>query len=159
MFKPTDFTIIVDSREQTPLNFKIKDFEIPTIEKGLPTGDYSVVGLEDHICVERKSLADLVGCVTSGRDRFERELMRMQAYPTRLLVIESTWSEIEAGKYRSKTNPQSVVGSLISWQERYNIPIMMCENHTRAGLMTARFLFSAVKRRVIEHQRFFKKID
>lgn len=155
--KPTDFTIVIDSREQTPLNFKIKDFEIPTLVKALPTADYSVKGLEQHIAVERKSLPDLVACVTRERERFEKELQRLQAYPTRLLVIESTWSEIEAGNYRSKTNPQSVVGSLISWQERYSIPIMMCENHTRAGLMTARFLFSAVKRRYFEYAQFFKK--
>ena len=157
MLKPTDFTIVVDKREKTPLSFKIKDFEIPTIEGTLPTGDYSVLGLESKISVERKSLPDLIGSVTHDRDRFERELQRLAAYPTRLIVIESTWKDIEEGNYRSKANPQSIVGTLIAYQERYCIPIMMAEDHERAGLMTARFLFSAVKRRYKEYYQFFKK--
>ena len=154
--KPTDITIVIDTREQTPLSFEIKDIKIPTVAGSLPTGDYSVQNLEHKIAVERKSLADLVMCVGRERERFEKELQRLAAYESRLLVVESSWEEIEAGKYRSKINPQSVVGSLLSWQEKYNLPIMMAIDHERAGLMTARYLFSAVKRRYREYYQFFK---
>jgi len=68
-------TIIVDSREQTPLVFA----HLPFIVSGLPTGDYSVKGLEDDFTVERKTLSDLYGSLTSGRERFMRELQRMRA--------------------------------------------------------------------------------
>ena len=156
--KPQDITIIVDKREQTPLSFNIKDISIPTELGTLQTGDYSVKGLESKISVERKSLSDLLGCIGNDRERFERELERISAFETRALVIESTWEEIEAGNYyKSKVHPNAVIGSLLSWQEKYSLPIMMCVDHERTGLMTARLLFSAVKRRYSEYYQFFKK--
>ena len=78
-----EITIITDSREQTPLIFT----NFPTVTAGLPTGDYSIAGLEDDFCIERKSLSDLYGSLTSGRDRFMRELQRMRAYQFRRLLI------------------------------------------------------------------------
>ena len=73
------FTVVVDSREQNPLDFG----SWPTITKALPTGDYSVAGIETLIAIERKSLSDLVGSFTGGRDRFEREMLRMKSYRCR----------------------------------------------------------------------------
>ena len=69
MLKPEDITAIIDTREQQPLAL-----ELDTVPGTLATGDYSVHGLEDLLTVERKSLDDLLGCMTSGRPRFEREL-------------------------------------------------------------------------------------
>ena len=158
MLKPEQITIIVDTREQTPLDFKIKDIQIPTEIATLRTGDYSCKGLEHKIAIERKSLPDLLGCIGNGRERFEHELQRMKAYETRALVIESSWREIEFGQYkRSKLHPNSVLGSLISWQERYSIPIMMVDNHARAGAFVARLIYSAVKQRYTEYFQFFSK--
>ena len=78
-------TVVIDSREQAPL-----PISFPSLTAGLPTGDYSVLGLENDFCVERKSLGDLYGSLTSGRERFSRELQRMRAYRfARLLIIGS----------------------------------------------------------------------
>ena len=73
-FTTDDVLAIIDTREQLPLELPLR-----SITDTLPTGDYSVSGFEDLICVERKSLPDLIGCMTSGRTRFERELQRMKA--------------------------------------------------------------------------------
>jgi len=153
MLKPEHIVITIDTREQTPLSFDIGDISIPTMSATLKTGDYSALHFQDEICIERKSLPDLLGCIGKSRERFEAELMRMQAYPTRALVIESSGAEIEAGIYkRSKVHPNAVIGSLLSWQERFQIPIMMCDNRERAGRFVARFIFSAIKRRVAKYQ-------
>jgi len=42
-------TILIDTREQTPLTFA----HFPTERATLPTGDYSARGLETCFCVER----------------------------------------------------------------------------------------------------------
>src|SRR5690242_13649754 len=62
------FITIIDTRETAPYSFAglradAKDHNrqlvIPTKFAGLPTGDYSIEGMENLIVVERKSLADL----------------------------------------------------------------------------------------------------
>ena len=82
-FSSDDVVAVIDTREQLPLELPLR-----SITGTLPTGDYSVSGFEDLICVERKSLPDLIGCMTSGRTRFEKELQRMKAYDARCVVVE-----------------------------------------------------------------------
>jgi ERCC4-type nuclease len=50
--------LVIDSREQAPLAFE----RLESVRGTLRTGDYSVRGLEDLFSVERKTVADLVGC-------------------------------------------------------------------------------------------------
>ena len=92
-----------------------------TVEvKKLATGDYSIEGHEDKVCVERKSKVDLFGTLTSGRDRFERELIRMTKMQSPHIVCEAEWSEIlnDPPKY-SKTKPKSIYRSVLAWIQRY----------------------------------------
>ena len=58
----------------------------------LATGDYTVKGLEHVVAVERKSLPDLLGCIGRDHARFDREVLRLLAYPVRCLIVESTWA-------------------------------------------------------------------
>src|ERR1700676_181303 len=95
---PEAVTAIIDTREQTPLDLAPLRVELGT----LATGDYSVAGLETIVAIERKSLPDLLSCIGQERERFDREVVRLLAYPVRALVVESTWSELEAGDWRSK---------------------------------------------------------
>ena len=92
--RPEDVTAIVDTREQMPLSLEPLRVEFAT----LPTGDYSLKGLENIVAVERKGLGDLLSCVGVERKRFDREVKRLLAYPVRCLVIESTGSV----KYQSQ---------------------------------------------------------
>jgi len=80
--------IIVDTREQRP--YKFKDSQVKT----LACGDYSILGLEDCIAIERKTIDDLIGCLTSDRQRFEKELYRGKALDYMALVAEATLSDI-----------------------------------------------------------------
>ena len=73
----TNLTIIEDSREQNPLNLgDIRGVEV--VRQGLKTGDYSLVGHEDEICFERKSVPDLVGTLIGGHERFLREMVEIK---------------------------------------------------------------------------------
>ena len=96
--EPEQVTAVIDTREQTPLDLTPLRMTTGT----LTTGDYSVLGLELVVAIERKSLSDLLCCVGRERDRFDREVMRLLAYPVRCLVVEATWPEIEQGEWRSQ---------------------------------------------------------
>jgi hypothetical protein len=74
----------------------------------------------------------LYGSVTWGRDRFEREIERLNdlAAPKQYaagfaaVVIEATWPEImDPAEHRpgweNRTEPQSVVGTIVAWSIRY----------------------------------------
>lgn len=129
-------TIITDSREQVN-GHVLKYFDahhIPHIGRKLDTGDYSAqlgeMSLEHDICVERKhNLDEICGNFTAERERFEREFMRAKAYGTKVVLIveNASWGDIFLGNYRSKTQPKSLFGSLLSWMVRYNITITFCK--------------------------------
>lgn len=133
---------IVDSREQNPLDLQ----PLRQVAGTLATGDYSLRGLETVIAIERKSLADLLGCVGQARDRFHREVLRLLAYPVRALVVESTWPELERGQWRSKVSPPAALGTVLNWISM-GLPVIMAGDHNRAGRYVSRILFVAARRR------------
>ena len=118
---PTPLVILVDTREQLPYSFDTSPRYLGTTVASakLDTGDYSVPGGEHRIAVERKSMPDLVGCLTQGRARFERELQRAQALDIFAVVIEGTMTELAHGEYRSQLRPWAALQTLATWTIRY----------------------------------------
>ena len=119
---------------------------LKTITATLQTGDYSLAGLEKIIAIERKSLPDLLSCVGSERERFDREIQRLLAFQTKALVVESSWPELEAGNWRSKVTPAAAVGSVLGWAA-LGIPVIMAGDHERAGRFVSRMLYLTARRR------------
>lgn len=102
----------------------------------LPDG--SVYSLESCCCIERKyAIDELVQCFTRDRTRFRNEFERARAANAKLylLVEMASWEKLYAGMYRSKASPQSIVGSLASWQSRYNFQILFCMPGTTGRLI------------------------
>lgn len=144
-------TIIIDSREQTPLMFSY-----PSITAGLATGDYSVVGLENDFCVERKSLGDLFGSLTSGRDRFMRELQRMKAFPFARLLIIGSIHEIEQGSSRARgINPKAIIHSLHAIEAR-GVPVVFASSPAEASALVERWAFWSLRELTKKHQTILK---
>lgn len=152
--KPEHIIAIRDSREQKPLDLAPLKVRAGTLQ----TGDYSVAGLEHVIAIERKELSDLIQCVTRERERFEKEMQRLLAYPCRAIVVEADWSTIELKQYRSQAHPNSVMGSLMSWIAQ-GVPIIMIGDRARANVWVARLLFLAAKRRWAENYSFLESIS
>ena len=140
--RPDQVVAVIDSREQTPLDLS----PLQTIVSTLPTGDYSIAGLEDVVAIERKSLGDLLSCVGRERERFDREVQRLLAYPVRALVIEATWQDIERGDWRGSITPTQALGSVLGWMAS-GLPVAMVGDHTRAGRYVWQLLFTAARRR------------
>jgi len=139
--------ILIDTREQAPFAFSL-----PTEAATLDTGDYSVKGLQHLIAVERKSLDDLLACCGRERDRFKRELQRLQAYWFRLLVIESDATTLEAGRWRSKLHSSHTLGSLAAWSAQFTLPIWLGGDHEACGRHVERYLYQCVRRVRAEYE-------
>lgn len=128
------FTVIVDTREQSPYQFQTfkadakyktqtglpRPLFIPVETATLKTADYSIKGYETEIAIERKSLTDLFGTLGSGRERFIRELERLSEFKVAHVVIEADWRTIlESPPERTKLSPKSVFRSINAWEQEF----------------------------------------
>ena len=143
--KLMDLVILVDSREQQPLAFG----DIATKRATLATGDYSCVcdgvDLRDVVAIERKSVSDLLGCIGSQRERFERELERLAQLRYRALLIEGTLAEVAAGLPCSRLSENQILGSLLAWCWKYGAPPIFAGNRTYAARVVATLLRHAAR--------------
>lgn len=122
MSKPSPvYEIIIDTREQTPLTGWGSDVRL--FRGKLDTGDYSIKGLESEICVERKSLSDWLSTIFHGQERFRNELLRMQSYAIKVIVVEASYRTILSGNYGnySRANPSSVASMAASIFANYGL--------------------------------------
>jgi DNA excision repair protein ERCC-4 len=128
MLVPTPYTIVIDSREQAPYRFTAslrgprgRLYAVQTTVSGLASGDYSLVGMESRVAVERKSLADAYSTLGQGRARFIRELQRLNTLEFAAIVIEADWTTIMTDPpARSRLLPKTVFASVCAWQQRYS---------------------------------------
>lgn len=129
------FTVIVDTREKRPLSFTGH----PVVRRGLRTGDYSIDGYADKIAIERKSLPDLLGSLTSGRKRMDACVERLLQYESKALLIEAMPFNLENGCWRPKVHPNAVLGSVISWKMR-GLPVIYASTQEQASRYVLWFL-------------------
>ena len=88
--------------------------------------------------IERKmSIDELCQCYTHDRDRFVREFERADRDGAKiyLLVEDATWERFYAGKYRSRMQPQSLIGSTLAWLARYKCQVVFCRQETSGKLI------------------------
>lgn len=95
--------VLVDTREQRLLVFPT----LPSRSAGLVTGDYLAEALEHVVAVERKSVPDLTGSLSSGRERFERELHRLRGFDVpRLLIVDEGPGQRLAPRHHTRPLPR-----------------------------------------------------
>lgn len=149
--------IVCDTREQTP--WKFSTF-VNVVVGTLHTGDYSLAGFEDRACVERKSLEDYVGTVVNDyfrRDdeppkRFERELIRMQSFDLRAIIVEGSWADLRDGNYASQVHPSAIFGATCCLMVDYRVPVLMCHDRAIASRVCERLLRRYFERRLQEQE-------
>ena len=133
--------VLVDSREQRPFSFAGPRYEGVEVETAaLTIGDYSLGGLADKVAVERKELPDLVQCLGRERERFERELQRGAALDAFVVVVEASWADLAAGRYRSRLNPHAACQSVLAFSGRYRLPFLFAGSRAAAEYVTWGFL-------------------
>ncbi len=145
---PLPFLIQVDTREKKPYEF----VGHKTIVVGLRTGDYGIGEYYGEVAIERKSWSDFYGCLAKGRGRFEDELARLSRIPHSHVVIEADFDDLAAWFIRkapggrrvlSKVPPAVAIGSIISWSNKFRVPIWLCGDRKRAEWWTVKLLSDA----------------
>jgi ERCC4-type nuclease len=135
-------TLLVDTREQNPLNFARFNGWFAAIEKkALALGDYSIAGLEDICAVERKDLSDLVHSSTVDRPAFISRLRRMATYPHRLLVITTTLSQIKSRYEHTTVDPNRTTQFLVAVLAGLQVPFVCTETHELGEELVASYLY------------------
>src|ERR1022692_1606102 len=81
------YTVIRDTREQKGWDFFEDDYCDGMIEKKLDSGDYSILGLENVFCIEKKrNTAELAKNIFEKR--FFAELQRLEKFDYSFLILE-----------------------------------------------------------------------
>jgi len=126
--------ILIDSREQIPLDFKVEGAISEITTDGLPIGDYWGLyesGETMPVIFERKEIADLFGSLTSGMERFKREIKRAQENNLKLvIIINGTIKDILEGAEYSSVNGSSILKTLFTLWVKYDVIPVFCRNKT-----------------------------
>ncbi len=135
--------IIVDTYERYAWAFSRQ--QAGTTRRALPAGDYAVE-LDGRIvaAVERKSLADLVSTMTSGKLCYL--LADLAALPTAAVVVEDRYSAVFK---LTRVRPSTIANGLGEAAARFPaVPVVFAETRPLAQEWTFRFLGAA-----LEHHR------
>lgn len=131
------FKVIIDTREQQPWQFERTIAE----HKKLDTGDYSIEGYEEILCIERKkSVSEIANNITESR--FKDVISRMNTYKYSFLILEFSLSDIYRYPVGSnvpkhmwnkiKISPGFIIKNLLELQIKNNIQILFCDNPANA---------------------------
>jgi len=133
------YTIIQDTREQQGLFFGPYDQCEGMITEKLDTGDYTIEGLEDKICIERKaSVEEIAINLGQKKHAFMAEVKRMEPFEHKFLVCEFTLDDVlkfpegtripEAKKKTLKITGKYLMKSLNELAIYNDIHVVFCEN-------------------------------
>lgn len=147
--------IVVDTREKK--NQHVLDYfrkkDVPFKFKTMKTGDYSAMipanpemGITRDIyltaALERKNGVDELVESIKDRTRFENELIRASKNPFVLIVEDlEGYQKILNGMYRSKYEPKSLLGSLKTFEVRYNFSTVFISPATTGNYIYHHFLY------------------
>ena len=131
------FTIIVDTREQTPWEFGFHN----TAKRKLDTGDYSMEGFESLFTIERKrSVSEIANNLSESR--FKDALERLGKIPHSFMIMEFSLDEIYQFPVGSdipkkmwdklRISGNYIMKCLIEAQLNYNIHILFCDDAENA---------------------------
>ena len=133
------FQILVDSHEQYAWRFAQQQADV--VRRALRAGDYGVeVDGTLVATVERKSLADFVSTLTTGKLRYL--LADLASVPRAALVVEDRYSAVFK---LDRVRPAVVADGLAEAQVRFpTVPIVFTETRQLAQEWTYRFLGAAL---------------
>lgn len=117
--------IITDTREQLPY--------WTTERKTLIVGDYTTKKLLGKFHIERKSLQDLYGTITSGNQRFKHELFRAAYHRINIeIYVEGSLEDFIAKKFpkgEERKVPGSILEKLVkTFEKKYYLKFVWAKN-------------------------------
>ena len=155
MAKSPSYTVVKDSREQDGYTFNrytssYNECKGMVVRK-LDTGDYSIEGLEDKVCIERKGrISELAINLGKDKHRFMREIERMKEFPFKFLVLEFSLEDVMSFPEGSaipdenwntlKITNKYMLKMLIELQKYDDIHVIFCGSKKNAKLVVSSIL-------------------
>lgn len=145
------FTVIKDTREQDGYYFKQHNTCAGMVERKLDTGDYSIEGLEDKLCIERKGCVEELA-VNLGQKKyaFLEEIDRMAPFPHKFLILEFSLEDLIKfpeetripikNKASVKITGKYMLKCLCEFQLYNNVNVLFCGNKYNAFIMVSSIL-------------------
>jgi ERCC4-type nuclease len=145
------FTVIKDTREQDGYFFSEFNTCAGMVEEKLDTGDYSIKGMEDKICIERKGcVEELAVNLGQKKHAFLAEIERMTPFPHKFIVLEFSLEDLikfpdetripVKNKASLKITGKYMLKCLFEFQLYNNVQILFCGNKYNAFLAVSSIL-------------------
>jgi hypothetical protein len=150
----SEFMVLQDTREKKPWDFSF--FGLDQTRKIVKTGDYTIEGYEDKITIDRKrSVSELYQNLFKERDRFEREMVRMEGMEAYILC-EFPYSDVlvfpdsmplafskklkKRAQIPVKYKSQDIIDRLELLTERHGVRFLFTDSRPEAQREAARIL-------------------
>lgn len=142
------YTVLKDTREKKGWEFKPYQKCVGMEMAPLKTGDYTIKEMPNLVCIERKfGVEELAINLGSDLDRFERELLRMEDFQYRYLIIECSMEDIlkypegtRVPKNLVKITGKYIIRKLIELQMQYDFHFILCGNEGNGFIVAASIL-------------------
>lgn len=139
------YKVIVDTREKHPWEFPVTDFCKGSVVKKLPTGDYTLVGLEDKFVIEKKASTAEIS-MNIFETRFEKELKRLDEFEHPYMIFEFDYNDIKIFPINSglpkylwhklKMTSDILEKTIARYQVQYRTKILFAGRHGRDAALT-----------------------
>ena len=146
--KEPEYKVIKDTREQEGWFFRPFGSCTGMVERKLDTGDYSIEGLEDKICIERKGcVEELALNLGQGKERFLREIERMKDFPHKFIICEFSAEDLikfpkdtripVKNKSAVKITGRYMLKTLIEFHLNNDVYVIFCGDRYNAFLVVS----------------------
>jgi len=128
-------TMLVDSHEHLPYEFKHLVRIAGTIRQTLPAGDYAIAEAPEIFSVERRRVEEFNTIFSNPSDNrlpFLQELEALMDYPHRFLVIEGTLQSTKGGGRLGEYHKNGMMDFLDGLTARYGIQIIYTDSRDEA---------------------------
>jgi hypothetical protein len=150
-------TVVIDSAEHMGYTFKrFTNWFSGSVRKRLKVGDYTILGMEKEIIIERKTVPDLVKSIIHERKGFIEKCEKLSGFRKKCFVIEGSLSLVKTPYEETQAHPNAVLGSLLAAQERWDIPVYFLDSFVLAEEFVASMLSKYHAYRWLEMNGFKK---
>ena len=155
--KIPNYTVIKDTREQRGWIFNKVDRCSGMLTETLKTGDYTLKGFEDMVCIERKfSVEEIANNLGKKKKAFDAEMKRMNEFAFKYIICEFSMSDlinypnsifsdsmktrrpdyVQAQISKRRITGKYLLKALMEYQTWYGVNILFCDNKTNAFKVT-----------------------
>lgn len=148
-------TIAIDTREQKALKF---DNNYKTVIETLPYGDYTSKLNNNFVYIERKSLQDFIGTLSSGLERFQKEIERA-AIDNKYLIVLIEYNLNKALNFHyskyikkfTKCTPDFIFSNMRNLIQTYsNLQFLFVDSREESARVVPK---------ILSNQKYFSGID